>query len=230
MKTVSIVGTVNYDRIILPDGASRQGLGGILYNLLALAPHVAPSIALRPIARVGAERRRQVESLAAPYPGIDLQHMLWDPAGTNETVLTYRTADEREEALIERAAPLQWKEIVPAAAADWVMVNLISGKELTAQLVRKLASASGGSLFLDTQSLTLTFGKGSHREYKPVNDWEAWLAGVETVKGNEAEFRAMVGTETAPFEGGLPDLAGMLLGAGPDVAIITRGTGGHAVS
>lgn len=227
MSEIAIVGTVNYDRIILPDGSSHQGLGGILYNLLTLAPFLGEGDTVRPVARVGAERRRQVEGYADGYRCVDLGGMLWDAAGTNETVLTYRNADERDEALVERAEPLTWEEIEGAASADRLLVNMISGKELSRDLFRKLASSSAGPVLFDVQSLTLTFGPGSKRRYKPVPRWREWLEHVETVKGNEAEMRAMAGDDGEPFPGELPELAERCLDAGPGTVIVTRGTAGH---
>ena len=230
MITISIIGTINYDRIILPDGASHQGLGGILYNLLMLAPFIDESARIYPIARVGAERQRQVEGYAVPYPCIDLEGIVWDSAGTNETVLTYRTADERDEALVERVAPLTWDEIKEGAGSDWTVVNMISGKELSLDLMQRFAAESAGRIALDIQSLTLTFQKGSQRNYQPIPRWREWFAGVETVKGNEAEMRAMVGDKGEPFQGTLRELAKICLDAGPAVVIITRGTAGHAAA
>ncbi len=230
MSTISIIGTINYDRIILPDGASHQGLGGILYNLLTLAPFLKESDRVIPIARVGAERQRQVEEYAAPYGCIDLSGMLWDAAGTNETVLTYHSADERDEALVERVAPLTWDLIEEALRSDWIVVNMISGKELDLDLAKKLSDAARGKVIFDIQSLTLTFEKGSQRSYRPIPNWRDWVAGVDTVKGNEAEMRAMVGGEGKPFEGDLEELARLYLRSGPQVVMITRGREGHVIA
>jgi sugar/nucleoside kinase (ribokinase family) len=227
MSEIAILGTVNYDRVILPDGSSHQGLGGILYNLLTLAPFLGEGETVRPVARVGAERRRQVERYAEPYGCVDMSGMLWDEAGTNETVLTYRSADERDEALVERAAPLTWEEIERAASADRLLVNMISGKELSRDLFRKLAAAASGPVVFDVQSLTLTFGRKPKRRYQPVPRWREWLENVETVKGNEAEMRAMAGDDDEPFRGELAELAERCLDAGPEAVIVTRGTVGH---
>ncbi len=228
-KSVSIIGTVNYDRILLPHGASTQGLGGILYNVFSLAPHLTDDESIMPIARMGAERQREVERFASPYPGLDLSHMIWGSEGTNETVLTYISADEREESLIERVPPLDWNDIAPAVQADWIMVNLISGKELTPELMNRLVSETNGKVILDLQSLTLTFGEKSERNYRNIPSWRDWLTGLTVVKGNEEEIRWMLGEGDRRNESPIEELLIQLLDAGPGVAIVTRGTEGHVI-
>ncbi len=230
MTEIAVVGTINYDRVILPGGESFQGLGGILYNVLTLAPFVGAEDRIIPIGRVGVERRRQVESLLAPWPAIDRSNLLWNEGGSNETVLTYRSADRREEALVERVAPLTWEEIAPAAAAHHVVINMISGKEVTAPLVARIASEGKGKILLDIQSLTFTFDRASKRSHAQVADWREWLGPAETVKGNEQEMRALAGGGDEPFGGSIEDLARLVLDAGPAVVLITRGTQGHCIA
>jgi sugar/nucleoside kinase (ribokinase family) len=227
-RRIAIVGTINHDRIIRPDGTSDEGLGGILYNVLSLAPFLERDESILPVARVGEETRAEIGALLSPYPRVDPSGILWNPGGTNETVLRYRSADERDETLIERIAPLREEDLGRAAEADFVLANLIWGKELSPELLRFLAR-KGARVVLDIQSLTLTFAEAPGRAYRRIPEWRAWCAGVEVLKGNEEEVRWFVGEE-GPWAGSVGGALRLVLGAGPRVAIATRGGSGAALA
>jgi len=228
VSRIAVVGTINHDRIVAPDGRTHEDLGGILYNVLTLAPFLREGDAALPIARAGIEKREEVESLFSDYSCIDGSHLIWWPGGTNETVLRYVTPDEREETLIERIVPLREEEVRPAAECDLVVANLIWGKELTPELLRAMGSR-GTPIVLDIQSLVLTFEKGPGRGYRNIPAWREWAAPIRVLKGNEEEIRWFAG-ERGRFEGELRDVLRTLLDAGPNVAIATRGTSGASIA
>jgi sugar/nucleoside kinase (ribokinase family) len=225
-RQVSIVGTINRDRIILPDGAVHEDLGGILYNVLSLAPFAGDEVAIRPVARVGREERERIGALLQAHPSVDPSHLLWAEEGTNETVLRYVTPDQRKETLVERIAPLTWREIARAAEADLLLANLIWGKELTPALLSRLSASCRGPAVLDIQSLTLTFHEGPGRAQKTVPDWPDWVRSVHTLKGNEEEVRWFLGERGEPLPGRLAEGAARVLDQGARVLLVTRGTDG----
>ncbi len=228
MSRIAVVGTINHDRIVAPDGRTHEDLGGILYNVLTLAPFLGEGDAAVPIARVGIEKRAEVEGLFSGYSCVDGSHLIWWPGGTNETVLRYITPDEREETLIERIVPLREEEAAPAAECDLVVANLIWGKELTPELLRVMG-ARGAPIVLDIQSLVLTFEKGPGRGYRNIPAWREWAAPVQVLKGNEEEVRWFAG-EKGRFARDLRDVLLALLDAGPNVAIATHGTSGASIA
>ncbi len=228
MSRIALVGTINRDRIITVDGDEHRDLGGILYNVLSMAPFLEAGEELFPIARLGVEQKKRVDELFAPYPAVDRSRLLWTGAGTNETVLRYTGPDEREETLIERIDPLTADEVRPAAAADLVIANLIWGKELTPALLELLAAA-GAPVVLDIQSLTLTFRSGPDRGYRNIPEWREWVRPVHTLKGNEQEMRWFAG-EDGLFDGDFTALARRLLDEGPEVVIVTLGKDGSYIA
>ncbi|MFH1277475.1 MAG: carbohydrate kinase family protein [Candidatus Eisenbacteria bacterium] len=228
MTRVAVIGTINHDRIIAPDGAVHEDLGGILYNVLTLAPFAGEDVRVVPVARLGAEQRPEVERLLASRSNVDLSRLLWSDSGTNETVLRYLGPDEREETLIERIEPLTAGDLAFARECDLLLVNMIWGKEVTPPLLALLASG-GAPLLLDIQSLTLTFQSGPDRGYRNIPEWREWARPASMIKGNEEEVRWFLG-EGGPFGGTLREGAELLLGAGPAAAVITRATAGFSLA
>lgn len=228
MRRVAVIGTINRDRIIAPDGAVHGDLGGILYNVLTLAPFAGDDTVVIPVARIGAEERGAVDRLLAGRRNVDASRLLWSDGGTNETVLRYTGADEREETLIERITPLSEEETAFARACDLLLVNMIWGKEVTPPILARLA-AGGAPLLLDIQSLTLTFRSGPGRGYRNIPEWREWARSASMIKGNEEEIRWFLG-EGGPFEGTLRAAAGMLLEAGPSAVVVTRAAAGFSLA
>lgn len=228
MTRISVIGTINYDRVIQTDGSSFQGLGGILYNVLSLAPFLKNDCNVIPVARAGVERRVEIERLVSHYSLVDSSRVLWCEDGTNETVLTYRNEQERDEALLERVPPLDRSAIEPVLEADYHLVNFISGKEMSLDLWEEFNRDRDGFCITDIQSLTLTFGKNK-RGHRAIPEWRRWLGPVDVVKGNESEWRWLMGGE-GPFAGSLQELSRLVLAEGPSTLLITRGGDGHAVA
>jgi adenosine kinase len=226
-RRVAVIGTINHDRIISPSGEVHEDLGGILYNVLTLAPFLDPDDLLVPIARVGAERREEIEALLAPYDCIDPSHLLWWPGGTNETVLRYVTPDVREETLIERIVPLADEELRAASACDVVLVNLVWGRELEPAQIRLIAGRET-MLLLDIQSLTLTFRGGGDRAYRNIPAWREWAEKADVLKGSEEELRWFAG-ENGPLPGDLQGVMAEILEAGPEMVLATKGAAGSTV-
>jgi len=225
-RTIAIVGTINRDRIILPNGEVHEDLGGILYNTLALAPFVQEEVRILPVARIGEEERHRVHGFLDGVHVVDAGLLLWSAAGTNETVLRYITADRREETLVERIVPLTWEEIEGAAGADILLINMIWGRELTPDLLARLTRTSRGPTVLDIQSLPLTFETGPGRAYRVIRRWREWARAVHTVKGNEEEVRWFLGEGERAFAGRLIEGAARILDQGARVVLVTRGTAG----
>jgi sugar/nucleoside kinase (ribokinase family) len=225
-RTVAVLGTVNRDEIVTPDGDVRRSLGGILYNVFPLAALLEGTGArILPIGRLGAEDREEAAGLIGPLPGVDPAGLLVDPAGTNLSRLDYSGGGERRESVRMQVAPLSAEDVAPAADADVVVVNLISGRDLAVETVEALrretdARPGGGALFcLDVQALARTTDTPRRPRADPA--WERWAAAFHVVRGNEDEISWVAGTE-----GREEPAVERLLRAGAREVIVTRGMRG----
>jgi len=227
-RTVAVIGTINRDRIIDPEGRTHEDLGGILYNVLTLAPFLGATDRIVPIARVGVDQKETIRELLVPYRCADDSRILWSDGGSNETVLRYTGPEEREESLVERIEPLGLDDVAAAAGAELVLVNLIWGKEVTPEHLA-VVTGDGANLLLDIQSLTLTFRSGSDRAYRNIPAWRDWVRPARVVKGNEEEIRWFIG-EGGAFDGSLRDAAVRIIAEGPEAVLITRATKGHGMA
>jgi sugar/nucleoside kinase (ribokinase family) len=184
---VSVVGTVNRDVILTADGSRRESLGGILYNALPLAALLEDTgLGVRVHGRLGADDRRETEALAAGFPELEIDGLIADPAGTNLSVLDYRGPGDRREEVRLRVAALDESDLGGVIGARAVLVNLISGRDLSRETLAAIRARTPGPFFLDVQALARTLD--SPRASRLVPDWREWVALFDVVRGNEEEI------------------------------------------
>jgi sugar/nucleoside kinase (ribokinase family) len=217
---VAVVGTVNRDRIVPADGAPHESLGGILYNVMAMAALLeGTGWRVRAVGRLGAEDRRAAERMLAGLPAADPGGLVDDPAGTNLSELRYRADGSRVERVEPRVAPLSEADLRGVEQADAVLVNMISGRDVARETLSAVRARSRGLFLLDVQALARTLD--TPRRPRAVPDWGKWCALFDVVRGNEEEI--------ASFPGGPPDAeegARRILAAGAGEVLVTRGEAG----
>jgi sugar/nucleoside kinase (ribokinase family) len=217
---VSVVGTVNHDRIVTADGRHLESLGGILYNAVPLAALLeGTGVRVRLHGRLGAEHRREAERLLAPFPLADASGLIADGAGTNASFLDYSGPGDRVERVELRVAPLSGEDLAGVAGAKAVLVNMVSGRDLSRETAARLRRACAARFFLDVQALTRT--NDAPRRPRAVPDWREWCACFDVIRGNEVEI--------CHFAGLPGDVAGAMrriLDAGADEVLVTRGEEG----
>jgi len=217
---VAVVGTVNRDIIVAPDGRERTSLGGILYNVLSLAALLeGTGRRVRAIGRLGAEDRAEALALLEGFQSADRGGLAADPAGTNRSRLDYSAPGERVETVEMRVAPLTEADLVPAQDTAAVLVNMISGNDVAIEAVEALRARSSGFFALDVQALART--TATPRRPRAVPEWERWAGAFDLVRGNDSEIGWMAGSG-GDVEAGMD----RLLAAGAREVIVTRGEEG----
>jgi sugar/nucleoside kinase (ribokinase family) len=218
-RFLAVIGTVNHDVIVHRDGTRSESLGGILYNVLTLAPLLeGTGIGVRPFGRVGTEHLAEIRRLIAPYPHVDASGLIADPAGTNLSLLDYSAPGERVERVELRVAPLSPADVAGAAGAEAVLVNMISGRDLSPGTVAGLRARSRARFLLDVQALART--ADAPRRPRVVPDRDAWCASFDLVRGNADEIVSFGGARE------LRESVRRILAAGPAEVLATLGDEG----
>ncbi len=220
---VSVVGTVNHDVIVTPDGHRHESLGGILYNALPLAALLeGRGIRVRVHGRLGSGHRREIERMSGAFPALDLDGLISDPAGTNGSLLDYTGPGDRREEVEMRVAPLSIDDLAGVPAARVVLVNMISGRDISPGTIAELRDRSSATFLLDIQALARS--GDSPRRPRRVPDWGEWSRLFDVVRGNEEEV-AFFGDRP----GDPPAAARAILAAGAARVLVTRGEKGARI-
>lgn len=216
---VAVVGTVNQDVIRTPGGRTRESLGGILYNALTLGALLEDTgFRVRPVGRLGRAEHAAARQLLNSFSCID-DGLVLDDAGTNSCVLEYDESGDRHEEVALRVAPLGPSDLANLGEARAVLVNMISGCDVTPSALSPLRGASDALFLLDVQALARTLE--SPRRPRVVREWREWTALFDVVRGNEEEI-----THFADARCDERRAVAAILDSGPSEVLVTHGSRG----
>lgn len=225
---ITIIGAVNFDRIITPDGSEKSSLGGIFYNLLSVAPLLSSNSKIYPLIRVGKQHWSQVLLLLRKYPNVDLRGAKISPRGTNENLLIYLSGTERKEKLKLRTSPFTFEEVKPYLHTDLILLNFITGSEIQLSLLKKIRNNSDSIIYVDIHSKVLGMKEDGVRYPLGWPDWEEWLKHTDIVQMNIEECKLLL-KERIESANDLQSAAKRIVEVGPTQVIITLGEDGAFV-
>ncbi|HNM45488.1 MAG TPA: PfkB family carbohydrate kinase [Candidatus Sumerlaeota bacterium] len=228
---IGTFGAFMHDRIRTVSGDVFESLGGTLYNIAALAATTEPTDTILPFTYLSEEHLRQLESgFFARFPRIDASNLRINPAGTDRNDLVYVTPSSRRECMTVTTPQYDEAFIAPAAQCDAVLVNFLTGTEMTLPVFRKLRKFVKGIVYFDLHNLGKLRKDGIPVPGHRFNDWEQWLRNVDIVQANEWEVERLLDVHPKT-EREFRDCALRFLQAeGPSIVNITLGGAGCAMA
>lgn len=224
---ITVIGHLCLDSIRRPDGGTTESYGGIYFSLATLAHLLPEGDTVIPVFGVGKDEHAAFMEHLGAFPNIDTSCLYRMPGATNSVTLSYGTAGGRTEVSKDIPEPVPWKKIQPACDSDLILVNMISGSDITLETldeIRMRTREKGTPVFFDAHSLTLGIRHNAERFHRPVELWRRWLFMLHTVQMN-AEEAAII----APERYGEDDLVKQTLSLNTRALCITRGAGGSSV-
>ena len=207
-----------------PDNSDENGRwGGIFFSLATMA-NLADEAKIFPIFGVGTKEYERFLKRLERYKNIDPSGIYRLPGSTNHVYLEYAAGEKRIECSKSIAPPIPHQRIEPYLPADLILVNMISGFDLTLETLttlRMLTQTNQTLVHLDIHSLTLGIDGQFRRFHRPLETWRRWCYLADTVQMNEEEAKAL------PLEYlQEDDLAKQILSLGLRGLLITRGARG----
>lgn len=226
MKRVGVIGSVNRDTIIHPDGAVAHALGGILYTALAAAYLGQAQLEVWLLCKIGADAAEEGMPLLTACANLRLEGVEIVPQASFHSRICYRQDGSKQERLTGNIAPLSLAQIAPfLGQLDGLLVNFITGFELELETLKALRSQFPGILLMDVHSLTLGRKPSGERFWQRPTRWQEWLAQADVVQMNEAEAVLLSGM-TEVSDGSLRSFARGLLGGRTTAVALTLGDRG----
>lgn len=192
--TITVIGHLCLDDIRHADGRTTRSYGGIYFAVATLAGVLLPGDAVRPVFGVGKDEYQEFITLLGRWPNVDTSGIYRLPGPTNSVSLGYGPGEGRTEMSRDIAGPVPYKKIQPALDADLVMINMISGFDVTIDTLDEIRMKTRDlsiPVFLDVHSLTLGVRENSERFRAPVEIWRRWLFMLHTVQMNSEEAAAL---------------------------------------
>jgi sugar/nucleoside kinase (ribokinase family) len=195
---ITVIGHVCVDVIHLERAQGHREIrsfGGIGYSLLTLAHLLSPRDTIYPVFGVGPEEYDEFMRLVERHPNIDPSGVFKLAVPTNQVHLWYSKKDgERTECSKHISPSITIDKIRPFLSVDGVLVNMISGFDVTLEtfdLLRMETRDRGTPIHFDFHSLTLGVDKEARRFRRPLTDWRRWCFTVDSIQMSEEEARGL---------------------------------------
>lgn len=221
---ILVTGHLCLDVIHHSDGTETQSPGGIFFSVAALANLLPRSDTVVPVFGIGKNDYDRIIGLIEKYPNIDTSAIFRMNGPTNQVHLYYKDEKERVECSKNISEPIPIKKIRLHLDADMILVNMISGFDLSLETLDEIRMEVRDAhipLYMDVHSLTLGINEDFTRFHRPVEAWRRWLFMIHAAQMNEEE--AAVLSEERYGEDGL---AKQVLALNTKALIITRGEKG----
>jgi len=194
-RRIGVIGTFIRDTIVTLDGRTVECIGGLYHTMAYLAHLVDTDTEIQPLCHVGDDFYETIQKTLTQFNKKILFNSLYRVQRANTQVkLTYLTPETREEITSATMPPITIAETAALAGCDVVLVNLISGDDMTLAALKTLRKLTPSPLiYLDLHSLALGIDETGRRYYRDVPDWPEWVAGCDILQLNEREAATLAG-------------------------------------
>ena len=226
---IAIIGTINRDTIYPFKGPKIESYGGILYNIMALASLLTDQTALFPICNLGHDVQRPVFNRLDHFPNIDRRGIHIVPHLNNHAILRYTSPTQGKEYLQNRVPPLTFNQVAFSLDCDFILINFISGFDLSLETLRQIREKYTGNIYIDIHNLTSDVAKNGSRSLKYPAHWAEWVENCDIVQFNQDEAQILADQELSSY-GDLSHFAQRVYDIGPEVILITLGKEGSIIA
>ena len=219
-----VVGHLCLDVIHPVEGPEVESYGGIYYAVAALASLSRPSDEVFPVFGVHKADYAALIDHLKQFTNVDPSGIYKFDEPTNRVHLYYKDQQNRIECSKDIARPIPYEKIQRHLSADGILINMISGFDLTLDTldnIRLAIRSHDVPIHFDYHSLTLGVRANHERYRRPLEDWRRWAFMDDTVQLNEEEIAGIT------LEGLTEkQTAGHLLTLSVKGVVVTRGDRG----
>jgi len=191
-STISIIGGINRDEVRTLDGRRRKGWGGILYNIAALRQFGPANLTIRPVAFLGRDAKRPVGGWLERQR-VETGALVPLNRRGDLCKLHYIDTDHRDERLLYVVPSLKYPQLRAALDSDLIVVNYISGRDVSLPALQRLRAEYSGPIYCDIHSSLLGRHRDGTRFSRRPKNWRAIVACADFLQMNEIEFKTLSG-------------------------------------
>ena len=188
-----IIGEPCIDMIHHNDGSVTKSYGGILYSLITSAVLSAPGDTIYPLMNIGRDEYDNINGILSKYPKISTEGInraehptkkvhLYDSDYRSSKLAKIEYLPEGEYSLVFEKAENFLKK------ADAVLINMISGADITLDTLKKIRSGFSGYIHMDIHNLVMKTNSEGYREHTNLENWREWCTNMNTLQMNEFEI------------------------------------------
>ena len=186
---------------------------------------MGPEDRVFPVFGVGkADYDKFIERLGV-YANVETDGIYKFSGPTNLVHLQYKNEQDRVECSQNIAEPIPWKKIAPRLDTSMVLINMISGFDISLETLDSLRMEIREKhipVYMDVHSLTLGMNSDFTRFHRPVEAWRRWLFWLHAAQMNEEEAAVV-----PPERFDEPTFAKQVLALNTKALVVTRGAKGY---
>ncbi len=220
-RTIGVIGTFVSDLIEPYAAPPTRSLGGIYYTVNYLAAVFDQGWTIRPVARVGADIYERVLAGCKRRAHVDASQLHREGRPNTQVRLTYLSENVRQEVTTAPMAPLSWELVQGVVGADVLLVNFITGEEVTTETFLRLSAEAKGLVYEDYHSLAWARDSSGKRRLWKNPHWEAYVSGADIVQMNEHEAASLLEASPPLLPQSLRHLAGQVLRGRAHILLVT---------
>ncbi|MBN1632946.1 MAG: carbohydrate kinase family protein [Ignavibacteria bacterium] len=191
-----VIGEPCVDLIHKYDGEVITGYGGILYSVISLAVLANHDDIVKPVMNLGGDEHENVINILKEYSNINLDGVYKVDHPTRKVSLFYNMYYSGHSARMETStAPtytLEYEKIERfITESDAVLVNMISGIDITLDTMIKIRKNFQKYIHIDIHNLVMSTNKDGTREYTNLQEWRKWCSSADIIQMNEFEVKSM---------------------------------------
>jgi len=222
---ITVIGTINKDTIIFPDGRRTESFGGILYNVSALSGLGGNGVEIYPVCNLGYDVYDEVEKILKKYDNVKLDGIKKVKKKNNHALLLIDENNQREEILQNRVPILSFNQVKPFLDSNMILVNFIYGFDISLDDLKRMRKKTGAVIFMDVHSLTLGIDKDGKRFYKTPEKWQEYIKQADFVQTNLKELNVLSCKSLRSLKQ-IREFGNNVLSLGPSLLLVTLGEDG----
>jgi sugar/nucleoside kinase (ribokinase family) len=207
-QRIGVIGTFIRDTIVMLDGKAVESIGGLYHTIAYLANLVDADTAIQPLCHVGDDFDDTIKKTLTQFKKkIIFNNLLCVRQANTQVKLTYLAPETREEITTPAMPPITALEVAALTGCDTVLVNLITGSDMTLEALKTLRKLTPPPLiYLDLHSLALGIDEAGKRYYRGIPNAPEWVAACDILQMNEreaatlADWATPVGNARAAFD------------------------------
>lgn len=200
-----VIGEPCLDLIHKADGNVIRSYGGILYSTISLAVIAGKNDFVYPIMNLGDDEYDNIIDILKKYSNINLDGIKKVPQPIRKVNLYYNMYNSGNQARMETSTEptnaIGFDSIEKFLfEADAILVNMISGVDITLDTLKSIRKNFKGFIHIDIHNLVMKTNPDGTREHTNLEEWRQWCSNSDTIQMNEFEIITMSRTIKNEYE------------------------------
>ncbi|MCI0511975.1 PfkB family carbohydrate kinase [candidate division KSB1 bacterium] len=184
---IAVIGSVIRDYIEPYQSPPVESFGGIFYTILILSQLLDEDAEIYPICFTGADCDQQIREKLTPYSNIKLDGLQPLPQMHTAHHIIYQDQETRAEIETQPLPPLSRANIQLAFSCDALIINFITGRDLSFDAYQYLGAMALPLIYVDFHSLALAKDAQGQSFYRRPADWVDWVRPARILQMNQME-------------------------------------------